>query len=123
MKADAKLRREFKASYQRVMGQLDFEFNGMRIVYPDTPEDIVAEGHALHHCVGGYVDRVAQKKSRILFLRRCEDLSKPFYTVEVCNRRAVQVQGMQNAEMTPEVKRFMDRWERQVLQRQDFEAA
>lgn len=123
LKADAKLRREFKASYQRVMGQLDFEFNGMKIVYPATPEDIVAEGNALHHCVGGYVDRVAQQKTMILFLRRCENLSKPFYTVEVCHRRAVQVRGMQNAGMTPEVKQFMDRWERQVLQGQEFEAA
>lgn len=123
LKADAKLRREFNASYQRIMGQLDFEFNGMKIVYPATPEDIVAEGNALHHCVGGYVDRVAQQKTMILFLRRCEDISKPFYTVEVCHRRAVQVRGMQNAGMTPEVKQFMDRWERQVLQGQEFEAA
>lgn len=123
LKADAKLRREFKASYQRVMGQLDFEFNGMKIVYPATPEDIVAEGNALHHCVGGYVDRVAQQKTMILFLRRCENLSKPFYTVEVCHQRAVQVRGMQNADMTPEVKRFMNRWERQVLRGQEFEAA
>lgn len=123
LKADAKLRREFKASYQRVMGQLDFEFNGMKIVCPATPEDIIAEGNALHHCVGGYVDRVAQQKTMILFLRRCENLSKPFYTVEVCHQRAVQVRGMQNADMTPEVKRFMNRWERQVLQGQEFEAA
>ena len=41
--------------------------------------------------------------------------AKPFYTVEIRNRKAVQVRGMQNADMTPEVKRFMDRWERQVL--------
>lgn len=123
LKADAQLRRDFKVAYQRIMGQLDFELDGMRIVCPATPEDIVAEGQALHHCVGGYVDRVAQQKTMILFLRRCEDLSKPFYTVEVCHGRAVQVRGMQNAGMTPEVQRFMDRWERQVLQRQDLEAA
>ena len=105
------------------MGQLDFEFEGMRIIYPATPEDIAAEGDALHHCVGSYVDKVAQRKSMILFLRHCEDVSKPFYTVEVKGQRAVQVRGMQNADMTPEVKRFMDRWERQVLQRKDLEAA
>lgn len=115
LKADAKMRKDFRTTYQRIMGQLDFEFGGMKIVYPAAPDDIVAEGHALHHCVGGYVDRVARQKCMILFLRRCEDVAKPFYTVEVRNQKAVQVRGMQNADMTPEVKRFMDRWERQVL--------
>ena len=123
MKADAKVRRDFRTAYQRIMGQLDFELDGMKIIYPATPDDIVAEGHALHHCVGGYVDRVAQQKCMILFLRRCEDITKPFYTVEVCHQKAVQVRGMQNADMTPEVKRFMEHWERQVLRHQDLEAA
>lgn len=81
MKADAKVRRAFRTAYQRIMGQLDFEFNGMKIVYPATPDDIVAEGNALHHCVGTYVGKVAQQKTMILFLRRCEDITKPFYTV------------------------------------------
>ena len=94
---------------------LDFEMDGLRIVVPSNPDEIIAEGNALHHCVGGYVERVAKKECVILFLRRCEEVDKPFYTVEVRNRKAVQVRGMQNADMTPEVKRFMDRWERQVL--------
>ena len=77
----------------------------------------------MHHCVGNYVDSVAQHKSMILFLRRCEDVEKPFYTVEVKERKVVQVRGMQNADKTPAVERFIHSWERQVLQRQDVEAA
>lgn len=123
LKADAQMRRDFKTAYQRIMGRLDFELDGMKIVYPATPDEIIAEGNSLHHCVGGYVDRVARQECMILFLRRCEDVSKPFYTVEVRNQKAVQVRGMRNADMTPEVRNFMDRWERQVLQRQEMEAA
>ena len=98
-----------------VAANIGFEADGMRVVVPSSPDEIEKEGIALKHCVGGYVERVAKKECIILFLRRCEDLSKPFYTIEVRNRKAVQVRGMQNADMTPEVKRFMDRWERQVL--------
>lgn len=115
IKADSLLRRDFEVAMGSISRHLDFEMDGMRIVVPSNPDEIIAEGNALHHCVGGYVERVAKKECAILFLRRCEEVDKPFYTVEVRNRKAVQVRGMQNADMTPEVKRFMNRWEKQVL--------
>lgn len=116
IKADAQMRRDFKAVYKRIMGQLDFEQDGMKIVYPASLDDVVAEGHALHHCVGNYVDRVAAHKTMILFLRRCEDVDKPYFTVEVQGRKVAQVRGMENKAAPPEVKRFMDSWEKRVLQ-------
>lgn len=114
--ADAKMRRDFKAAYQRVMGQLDFEQDGMKIVYPASLDDIIAERNALHHCVDDYVDKVAAKKRMILFLRRCEDADKPYFTVEAQSRKVTQVRGMENKAAPPEVQRFMDIWEKRVLQ-------
>ena len=108
-------REDFNAAMKSISRHLDFELDGMKIVMPSSPDELAAEGNALHHCVGGYVDRIARKECIILFLRRCEDVSKPFYTVEVRDRKAVQVRGMQNADMTPEVRNFIGRWERQVL--------
>lgn len=121
IKADAKMRRDFKAAYKRIMGQLDFEQDGMKIVYPASLDDIVAEGNAQHHCVANYVDKVAAKKTMILFLRRCEAVSKPFYTVEVRGQKVVQVRGNSNQEPPPEVKKFMDIWERKVLHGRNLE--
>lgn len=112
---DAKIKRDFIAVYQKLSGQLDFEKDGLKIVYPDTPDDVIAEGHALHHSVGGYVKRVANKENIILFLRQCSDESKPFYTIEVQEQKAVQVRGMKNCSMTPEVKAFITDWEQRVL--------
>ena len=114
---NAKMRRDFKAAYRRVMAQLDFEMDGMKIVYPVNPSDIVAEGHALRHCVGSYVDRVANQECLILFLRRCEDLDTPFYTIEIRHKKVVQVRGMVNEAPTPEVEKFMSLWEKRVLNR------
>ena len=113
MKANAKMRRDFKVAYQRIMRQLDFEWNGMKIVYPSSPEEIIAEGHALHHCVGGYVDRVANKECIILFLRLCAEVEKPFYTIEVRNQKVIQVRG--NEDATPAVEKFMEQWTSKVL--------
>ena len=114
-KKDAKVKRDFISIYQQLSGQLDFEKDGMKIVYPATPDDVVKEGHALHHCVGSYTERVAGKDCIILFLRKCSDDSKPFYTVEVRNQKAVQVRGEGNCAMTPEVKSFIAAWEQRVL--------
>ena len=112
---DALVKRDFIAIYQQLSGQLDFEKDGMKIVYPATPDDVVKEGHALHHCVGSYTERVAGKECIILFLRRCSDDSKPFYTIEVKNQKAVQVRGTGNCNMTPEIESFIADWERRVL--------
>lgn len=122
-KADAQMRRDFKAAMRAISGHLDFEAEGMRIVLPEGPDDIEAEGQALHHCVGGYVDRVAKKECIILFVRQCEDLNKSFFTVEVRGGKVVQVRGMRNCGATPEVNAFMDQWERQVLRNQVKAAA
>ena len=77
----------------------------------------MAEGHALHHCVGSYVERVARQECIILFLRKCEDVAKPFYTIEIQHKKVVQVRGMLNESATPEVEQFISRWQKDVLER------
>ena len=114
-KKDTLIKRNFIAVYRQLSGRLDFEKDGLKIVYPDTPDDVIAEGHALHHCVGSYTERVANGECVILFLRKCSDESKPFYTIEVRGQEVVQVQGMGNCGMTPEVKTFVAAWKQSVL--------
>lgn len=103
----AKNKKDFTAIYKQIEGKLDFEDNGMKIVYPSKPDDMVAESHALHNCVDSYVGRVARKECVILFLRQCSDESKSFYTIEVRGQKAVQVRGIGNCNMTPEVQAFI----------------
>ena len=35
----------------------------LQIVCPKQTDDLIAEGQALHHCVGTYIERVAAKKN------------------------------------------------------------
>ena len=62
------------------------------------------------------MDRVAKQECVILFLRRAAEADKPFYTLEIRNRKVVQAQTMNHQPPTPEVQRFLDQWEREVLQ-------
>lgn len=101
--------------YLKKGGKYDFEKSGMKIVYPKNPDDLVKEGHALHHCIGGYVERVADRKCIILFLRQCSDLQHPYYTIEIQGKRVIQVRGVGNCSATPEVDKFVKAWEQRVL--------
>ena len=115
IRTSIQLREDFAAAMKAISRHLGFESDGMMIVMPSSPDEIIAEGQALHHCVGTYVDRVAKHESIILFLRMANAPDKSFFTIEVKNRKAVQVRGMQNRAATPEVQAFVDRFERQVL--------
>ena len=61
-KADARMRRDFEQAMEAVAGHLDFTAEGIKIILPNAPEELAAEGHALHHCVGGYASRVAKNE-------------------------------------------------------------
>ena len=114
--ADKLMRRNFKAAMERIMGQLDYCCDGLTVMLPTSPEELSAEGIALHHCVGSYADRVARQECIIVFIRHEDDVSTPFYTAEVRNGKIVQLRGLQNCAPTPEVQTFADAWQRDVLQ-------
>lgn len=108
---------KFQRALERLGHQLDFEYEGLAIMQPARMEDLVAEGKALSHCVGGYIDSMADNQCVILFIRRKAELEKPFYTVEVQNDQVRQVKGFKNGSATPEVEEFMAVWEQQVLKK------
>lgn len=122
-KLDAEQKRKFLAVYRQISKTLCFEKDGLVIAFPRSPKDIVAEGNALRHCVGGYVSRVANGNCIILFLRHAGKEKESFYTIEVCDGEIAQVRGLQNCEPTPEVKHFITAWKQNVLQRAELPAA
>lgn len=60
---------------------------------PLGAREIVAEGKALKHCVGGYADRHVRGVTTILFLRDRRDPRKPLVTIEMSGDRIVQIHG------------------------------
>lgn len=45
--------------------------------------ELIAEGERLHHCVGGYGERISDGKCMIFLLRRTDAPEEPFVTVEI----------------------------------------
>jgi hypothetical protein len=61
----------------------EFEYGDFTIVVPTCGQDIVTEGERMHHCVGGYVDRVVRNETYIVFVRRKNDIDTPYITCQV----------------------------------------
>lgn len=89
----------------------NFQKKGNRysILIPTSIENLIEEGNALNHCVGSYVDRVINGSSKILFVRRNEELNKPFVTFELNkNDDLVQIRGKSNSTPIKEVIDFVN---------------
>lgn len=74
------------ASHVREAARYYWQNDEYMIVPATKCEELMKEGRTLHHCVGSsdtYMRNMAEGRSWILFLRKKEDLEKPYYTVEV----------------------------------------
>lgn len=101
----------------------EFAYGGYAIIVPASVQDIVNEGKALHHCVGGYADRHFNGKLEILFLRKVSNLGKPLITLELAHRAQPkskvvirQMYGEHNTVVRHKFQWFIDVWERWLLE-------
>lgn len=72
--------------------------------------ELIAEGKALHHCVGGYANSYAAGSTSIFFIRKISEPDVPFFTLEYKGNKVNQNRGDRNCERTPEVKQFEAAW-------------
>lgn len=71
--------------------------NEFMVTYPRSGIEIIDEGRDLRHCVGSYVNKVADGHTDIFFIRKADDPKKPFFTLELQNSRVRQVHGFANS--------------------------
>jgi hypothetical protein len=73
-----------------------FECNGLTIRPAKSSSELIKEGAALTHCVGGYADRYAKGETNILLIRKASEPEIPYYTMEVIDNKIIQVRGKNN---------------------------
>lgn len=87
---------------------------GLVLVVPQSGDEIRKEGEALHHCVGGYVERVAKGETNIFFVRKADHPEQSYFTMEWKNNKVVQCRGKSNCGMPPDVKAFVQVFEKKM---------
>lgn len=92
---------------------------GLVLVVPASAQEIKAEGEALHHCVGSYVEKVAKGITQIFFVRKAKEPDKPYFTMEWKDGKVVQCRGLRNCGMPTEVKAFVSAFEKIMNEREE----
>ena len=80
------------------------------VIIPEKPEDVVYEGSYLSHCVGSYIDKIANEKVKILFLRKTGSEGKPLVTLDVRGNSLTQAAGCGNRRLSAEEAAFVKKW-------------
>ena len=71
---------------QSIKGKYEYMDDRYAVVVPERIEEIIYEGKKLGHCLDKsdiYFDRIQRRESFIVFLRKVEDIEKPYYTLEI----------------------------------------
>lgn len=111
-----KICKEIKSKYE-------FSDKEYTIIAPEGAKDIVLEGIALNHCVDTahyYFERINTHESYILFLRKTNNVDKPYYTIEVEPNGTIRQKrttgDKQNADIE-DAKKFLLKWQKEVQKR------
>lgn len=104
----------------------EFENKLFKVIVPTEPEEVVREGQLQSHCVASYVTRIENGDTCICFIRKKEDIDKPFFTCEIYQEELYQVKGFSNR--YPDKKKdidlisFIDDWTKEKNLTQSYMA-
>jgi hypothetical protein len=91
----------------KALSKYIFENNGLIIRPAQDSLELLEEGKALSHCVGGYAAMYAKGETDILLIRKASEPDKPYYTVEVKKDIIIQVHGKNNRSADKDVAEFI----------------
>lgn len=110
----------FKAQTEK-LEKYRWQKGTLMIVPARHPDELTAEGAALHHCVGGYVERVAKGETAIFFIRKTDAPDVPYYTVELKDKKVRQCFTSHDKTCEevgePFIRDFLDAWLKRVVEK------
>ena len=114
-KKDAAEAKKQKAEIAKRVPKYEFSLGDYCIKVPMSAAEVIAEGKALEHCVGGYADRHVKGVLSVLFLRLAAEPDKPLVTIEMGGNTLRQIHGYKNdigKDVKPmeEYAEFLDAW-------------
>lgn len=128
VKQEEKKYQEF-LNVKKIYEKLEYTDGELCIVIPSEPQELIAEGDILCHCVGSYVDEHAEGLKIIFFVRHYRRPERSYYTLNIDFSekipKEVQLHGYGNERHGPnkeyshtipkKVRDFVDKWEKDVL--------
>ena len=104
VKKDAAINSKFLKRFKELTS---FEDSELAMFPPFNVDELLIEGKELNHCVGSYSDRHLNGSCSVYFVRKINDLEKPYVTVELAENELVQVRGYKNKDPEDKVIKFV----------------
>jgi hypothetical protein len=102
---------EFKAAITAQAFLNDEKDEEYIFMVPRNEIDLLNEGNALQHCVASYRDRIIDNGTKVVLMRRKDDIETPFVTIEYDSGIAIQIKGMFNMDVEDvDVLAAVNRW-------------
>lgn len=116
--SDNKKYKEISEDYELNTALFAWEDENYQIIVPKEASDINTEGRLQHHCVGAqpqYKEKMCTRNSFIVFLRKKEDINKPYYTIECDLSKVIQFYAAYDRQPDKEkVRKVLNKWMKQV---------
>lgn len=115
-----------------VKEKYEYEDQEYKIIVPESIEDILNDAQGLHHCVDKedtYFDRINQRETYLLMLRKKPDVEKPYYTLEIepdGTIRQARTDFNRKKDDYKFAELFLRKWQKQLkrkLDKKDYELA
>ena len=115
---------EAEINMQMMTDKYEFSDDTYQIIVPQSIEDIIVEGGTLGHCIDRtdvYFDRIQQRTSFLVFLRKTERPDAPWYTLEIEPGGTIrQKRTVGNTQRDEDIKAFtpfLREWQKHVLRK------
>ena len=105
---DEQMRKLFRESQERY----GYSNDKFAVVAPKTIDDVDHEGIVLDHCIVRYLTKVEKGSTSILFIRKNQEPTVPFYTMECRGKEVLQCRGFNNKAPTAEVAEFLQEYKK-----------
>lgn len=108
---------------QSIKEKYEYMNDQYAVLVPEKIEDIIYEGRKLGHCLDKsdiYFDRIHRRESFIVFLRKREDIEKPYYTLEIepdGTTRQKRTTGDRQDKDFQDAVSFIRKWQKEVKKR------
>lgn len=96
--------------YAEELEGLTLERHGYIIRPAQSNTELIVEGETLHHCVGRYGNRMANRNTIIMFVRKSEEKDVPLYTLELDGGKVIQFRGNHNNQPPTDARSFVKAW-------------
>ena len=104
-------------------GKYDYQDGTYAVVVPESVADLLHEGNVLQHCINRtdhYYERIVKRESYILFLRKADALTVPYYTLEVepgGTIRQTRTEYNRQKDDIAEISKFLQKWQKEIAKR------